>query len=43
MAVAGCRFPHGKSPFLGDSVGLNPADRGKAGSKRASWQTPEGH
>ena len=26
---------HGQSPFWGDSVGRNPKDRGKAGSKRS--------
>ena len=26
---------HGQSPFWGDSVGRNPTDRGKAGSKRS--------
>ena len=35
MAVAGCRLFHGRSPFWGDSVGRNPTDRGKVGSKRS--------
>ena len=33
--MAGCRLRHGQSPFWGDSVGRNPTDRGKAGSKRS--------
>ena len=33
MAVCGLR--HGQGPFWGDSVGRNPTDRGKAGSKRS--------
>ena len=35
MGMAGCRLCHGQSTFGGDSVGRNPADRGKAGSKRS--------
>ena len=31
--MAGCRLCHGLSPFWGDSVGRNPMDRGKEGSK----------
>ncbi len=30
-----CRLRHGQSAFWGDSVGRNPTDRGKAGSKRS--------
>ncbi len=33
MAVCGLR--HGQGPFWGDSVGRNPTDRGKVGSKRS--------
>ena len=33
MAV--CRLRHGQGTFWGDSVGRNPTDRGKAGSKRS--------
>ena len=35
MGMAGCRLCHGQSTFGGDSVGRNPTDRGKAGSKRS--------
>ena len=35
MGVAVRRLRHGQSPFWGDSVGRNPTDRGKAGSKRS--------
>ena len=35
MGVAICRLRHGQGPFWGDSVGRNPTDRGKAGSKRS--------
>ena len=34
VGVAGCRLRHGQGAF-GDSVGRNPTDRGKAGSKRS--------
>ena len=44
MAMAGCGLRYGQGPFGGDSVGRNPTDRGKAGSKEASWLTGvEGH
>ena len=33
--MASCRLRHGQSAFWGDSVGRNPTDRGKAGSKRS--------
>ena len=35
MGTASCRLSHGQSAFWGDSVGRNPTDRGKAGSKRS--------
>ena len=35
VGMAGCRLCHGKGTFGGDSVGRNPTDRGKAGSKRS--------
>ena len=35
MGMAGCRLCHGQGTFGGDSVGRNPTDRGKAGSKRS--------
>ena len=31
--MAGCGLRHGQGPFWGDSVGPNPTDRAKAGSK----------
>ena len=34
MGMASCRSRHGQSAFWG-SVGSNPTDRGKAGSKRS--------
>ena len=33
--MAGCRLGHGQGAFWGDSVGRNPTDRGKTGSKRS--------
>ena len=33
--MAGSRLLHGQGPFWGDSVGPNPTDRAKAGSKRS--------
>ncbi len=33
--MAGRRLRHGQGPFWGDSVGPNPTDRAKAGSKRS--------
>ena len=33
--MASCRLRRGQSAFWGDSVGRNPTDRGKAGSKRS--------
>ena len=33
--MAGCGLRHGQGTFWGDSVGRNPTDRGKAGSKRS--------
>ncbi len=35
MRVAVRRLRHGQGPFWGDSIGRNPTDRGKAGSKRS--------
>lgn len=35
MGVAGRRLCHGQGPFWGDSIGRNPTDRGKPGSKRS--------
>ena len=35
MGTAGRRLGHGQGPFWGDSVGPNPTDRAKAGSKRS--------
>ena len=35
LGMAGCGLRHGQGPFGGDSVGPNPTDRGKAGSKRS--------
>ena len=33
--MAGCGLCHEQGPFWGDSIGRNPTDRGKAGSKRS--------
>ena len=35
MGMAVCGLRHGQGPFWGDSVGANPTDRAKAGSKRS--------
>ena len=40
--MAGGRRSHGQGTFLGDLIGPNPTDRGKAGTKRSLLVDGEG-